>query len=109
MRFFRFPTAMVRPLSSLAKFSFVISNIPLAMFDEIESHAVWLLGEQEMTQQDAAKVILHGKGSGDAVASRRRHKRFSSHARGRRGRGSVASGVVSCARVSAIAAQSQSW
>jgi hypothetical protein len=28
MRFFRFPTAMVRPLSSLAKFSFVISNIP---------------------------------------------------------------------------------
>src|ERR1700737_1798526 len=28
MRFFRFPTAMVRPLSSLAKFSFVISNMP---------------------------------------------------------------------------------
>src|SRR6266571_8617763 len=28
MRFFRFPTAMVRPLSSLATFSFVISNMP---------------------------------------------------------------------------------
>src|SRR5712691_610907 len=28
MRFLRFPTAMVRPLSSLAKFSFVISNTP---------------------------------------------------------------------------------
>src|SRR2546425_5804580 len=28
MRFFRFPTAMVRPLSSLAKFSFVISTTP---------------------------------------------------------------------------------
>src|SRR6266568_3780300 len=28
MRFFRFPTAMVRPLSSLAKFSFVISSTP---------------------------------------------------------------------------------
>src|SRR6266849_7752333 len=28
MRFLRFPTAMVRPLSSLAKFSFVISNMP---------------------------------------------------------------------------------
>jgi hypothetical protein len=28
MRFFRFPTAMVRPLSSLAKFSFVISKTP---------------------------------------------------------------------------------
>src|SRR6266567_758649 len=27
MRFFRFPTAMVRPLSSLATFSFVISNM----------------------------------------------------------------------------------
>src|SRR6516164_9248529 len=32
MRFFRFPTAMVRPLSSLAKFSFVISNIPFPQF-----------------------------------------------------------------------------
>ena len=28
MRFFRFPTAMVRPLNSLAKFLFVISNTP---------------------------------------------------------------------------------
>src|SRR6266566_9038140 len=28
MRFFRFPTAMVRPLRSLATFSFVISNMP---------------------------------------------------------------------------------
>src|SRR6516164_3943105 len=32
MRFFRFPTAMVRPLSSLAKFSFVISNMPFPQF-----------------------------------------------------------------------------
>jgi hypothetical protein len=37
----------------------------MAMFDETESHAVSLLGEQEMTQQDAANVIFHGKGSGD--------------------------------------------
>src|SRR5262249_3892659 len=32
MRFFLFPTAMVRPSSSLAKFSVVISNIPFPQF-----------------------------------------------------------------------------
>jgi ATP-dependent Clp protease ATP-binding subunit ClpA len=39
----------------------------LAIFDESESHAVWLLTEQEMTQQAAANFILHGfvrKGKG---------------------------------------------
>jgi hypothetical protein len=30
------------------------------MFDETESHAVWLLAEQEMTRQAAANFILHG-------------------------------------------------
>jgi Glyoxalase superfamily protein/Clp amino terminal domain, pathogenicity island component len=37
------------------------------MFAETESHAAWLLGEQEMTWQDAANVILHAivKGRGD--------------------------------------------
>ena len=42
----------------------------LAGFAETESPAVWLLGEQEMTQQDAENFILHGilKGSGDAAA-----------------------------------------
>jgi hypothetical protein len=49
------------------------ADLLVAMFDETESHAVWLLGGQKMTQQDAAKVILLGKGSGDAVAGRRRH------------------------------------
>src|SRR5262249_17655353 len=32
MRFFRFPTAMVRPSSSLAKFSLVILSIPFPQF-----------------------------------------------------------------------------
>jgi hypothetical protein len=40
-----------------------------AMFDEKESPAVWFLGEQEMTQQDAVNFILHGivKGSRNAA------------------------------------------
>ena len=39
-----------------------------AFFDEKESPAVWFLGEQEMTQQDAVNFILHGivKESGNA-------------------------------------------
>jgi hypothetical protein len=39
------------------------------MFAETESPAVWLLAEQEMTQQDAANFILHGivKGSGGSA------------------------------------------
>jgi glyoxalase superfamily protein/ClpA/ClpB-like protein len=36
------------------------ADLLLAMFDETESHAVWLLTEQEMTQQAAANFILHG-------------------------------------------------
>ena len=36
------------------------ADVLLAMFDEIASHAVWLLAEQEMTQQAAANFILHG-------------------------------------------------
>jgi hypothetical protein len=31
----------------------------VAIFAETESHAVWLLGEQDMTYQDAANFILH--------------------------------------------------
>jgi hypothetical protein len=42
------------------------ADLLVAMFAETESHAVWLLGEQDMTQQDAANFILHAivKGSG---------------------------------------------
>ena len=42
------------------------ADLLVAMFAETESPAVWLLGEQEMTQQDAANFILHAivKGSG---------------------------------------------
>jgi len=45
-------------------------DLLVALFAETESPAVWLLGEQEMTQQDAENFILHGilKGSGDAAA-----------------------------------------
>jgi hypothetical protein len=43
------------------------ADVLVAMFGESESPAVWLLGEQEMTQQDAENFILHAivKGSGD--------------------------------------------
>ena len=34
-------------------------DLLVAMFDETESPAVWLLGEQGMTQPDAANLILH--------------------------------------------------
>jgi hypothetical protein len=46
------------------------ADILVAIFAERESTAVWLLGEQEMSQQDAANFILHGivKGSGDSAA-----------------------------------------
>jgi len=45
-------------------------DLLVALFAETESPAVWLLGEQEMTQEDAENFILHGilKGSGDAAA-----------------------------------------
>ena len=45
-------------------------DLLVALFAESESPAVWLLGEQEMTEQDAENFILHGilKGSGDAAA-----------------------------------------
>jgi hypothetical protein len=35
-------------------------DVLVAIFDETESPAVWLLGEQGMTQQDASNFILHG-------------------------------------------------
>jgi hypothetical protein len=46
------------------------ADVLVALFAETESPAVWLLGEQEMTQRDAENFILHGilKGSGDAAA-----------------------------------------
>jgi ATP-dependent Clp protease ATP-binding subunit ClpA len=46
------------------------SDVLLAIFDERESPAVWLLGEQEMTQYDATNFILYGivKGNGDPAA-----------------------------------------
>jgi len=45
-------------------------DILVAMFEEKESPAVWLLGEQEMTQEDATNFILHGivrEGGNDAA------------------------------------------
>jgi hypothetical protein len=33
------------------------ADVLVAIFDEKESHAVWLLAEQEMTQQDTANII----------------------------------------------------
>jgi hypothetical protein len=35
-------------------------DVLVALFDEKESPAVWLLGEQELTQEDAVNFILHG-------------------------------------------------
>jgi ATP-dependent Clp protease ATP-binding subunit ClpA len=35
------------------------ADLLVAIFAETESHAVWLLGEQDMTYQDAANCILH--------------------------------------------------
>src|SRR5262245_54810146 len=53
------------------------ANVLVAMFAETESPAVRLLGEQDTTRQDAVNFIVHGivKGSGDAVARRRRQRR----------------------------------
>jgi ATP-dependent Clp protease ATP-binding subunit ClpA len=46
-------------------------DILMAMFDETESPAVWLLGEQGMTQQNAASLIVHLKSK--ATLRRRTH------------------------------------
>jgi len=53
------------------------ANVLVAMFAETESPAVRLLGEQDMTRQDALNFMVHGivKGSGDAVAHRPRWRR----------------------------------
>jgi len=46
------------------------ADVLVAMFDEKESAAIWLLGEHEMTQQDAANVIRRRiiKGGEDPAA-----------------------------------------
>jgi ATP-dependent Clp protease ATP-binding subunit ClpA len=46
-------------------------DVLMAMFDETESPAVWLLGKQGMTQQDAANFIVHLKSK--ATLRRRTH------------------------------------
>jgi len=53
------------------------ANVLVAMFAETESPAVRVLGEQDMTRQDAVNFIVHGivKGSGDAVGRRHRQRR----------------------------------
>jgi ATP-dependent Clp protease ATP-binding subunit ClpA len=53
------------------------ANVLVAMFAETESPAVSLLGEQDMTRQDALNFMVHGivKASGDAVARRPRWRR----------------------------------
>jgi len=35
------------------------ADILVGIFDETESHAAWFLGNQDMTQDDAANSILH--------------------------------------------------
>ena len=53
------------------------ANVLVAMFAETESPAVKLLGEQDMTRQDALHFMVQGivKGSGEAVARRPRERR----------------------------------
>src|SRR2546428_312134 len=51
MRFFRFPTAMVRPLSSLAKFSFVISSAPFPREVLRRSSGIVFLSEVQKLQK----------------------------------------------------------
>jgi ATP-dependent Clp protease ATP-binding subunit ClpA len=43
-------------------------DVLVAVFDENESHAVWLLGEQEMTREYAANLMLHGIVRGASLA-----------------------------------------
>jgi len=40
------------------------ANVLVAIFAETESPAVRLLGEQDMTRQDAVNFIIHGTGKG---------------------------------------------
>src|SRR6266571_7947539 len=51
MRFLRFPTAMVRPLSSLAKFSFVISSAPFPREVLRRSSGIVFLSEVQKLQK----------------------------------------------------------
>ena len=51
MRFLRFPTAMVRPLSSLAKFSFVISSAPFPREVLRRSSGIVFLSELQKLQK----------------------------------------------------------
>jgi hypothetical protein len=46
------------------------AELVVAIFAERESFAVWLLGEQDMTHQDAINFIIHGvvKGGGETSA-----------------------------------------
>jgi hypothetical protein len=55
--FQRVVTRGVRHVNGLGRDTVIGGDILMAMFDETESHAVWLLGEQQMTQQDAANFI----------------------------------------------------
>jgi hypothetical protein len=53
------------------------ADVLVAIFAERESHAAYFLEEQDMSHYDAVNYISHGivKGSGDALTSRRRHRR----------------------------------
>jgi len=46
-------------VEGLGRDTVTAADVLVAIFDEKESHAVWLLAEQEMTQQDAANFIAH--------------------------------------------------
>jgi hypothetical protein len=52
------------------------ADLLVAIFAERESPAVWLLGEQDMTLQDAINFIVYGiaKGGGEPRVGRRRNK-----------------------------------
>jgi ATP-dependent Clp protease ATP-binding subunit ClpA len=62
-----FAPAVKRPAIAISSLD---SNVLVAIFAETESPAARLLGEQDMTRQDAVNFIVHGiiKGGRDAVA-----------------------------------------
>jgi ATP-dependent Clp protease ATP-binding subunit ClpA len=66
----RVTSGAVHRVRSLGRGTVTGGDLLLAMFDEKDSPAVWLLERQGMTHQDATNFILHGinKGSGEPAA-----------------------------------------
>jgi hypothetical protein len=64
----------VIPVQSPGRDEVTGANVLLAMFAETESPAVWLLGEQNMTRQDAVDFSIYGIAKGSGNAARRPRK-----------------------------------